>query len=150
MNYKEIEQYFGNNQIDDLLEKYIECFNDVDYYEKLLINHVLNDISGVREAIQRLSGLYMSLRRPYAIAETFIENGKARHYHNLKIKHDNENPDKKIISAALEREASYFVAPFRRARNLFAAYVESCEKGIGSCQSLLNSLNKEKGLPQGS
>ena len=149
MDYKEIEQYFENNQIDDLLGKYKDVFYEVDYHEKLLMNHVLNDINSVREAIQRLSGLYMSLRRPLSIADTAVENGKSRQYHNLKIQHDNEKPDEKFISSSVEREASLSVAPYRRARNLFAAYVESCEKGIGSCQSLLNSLNKEKGLPQG-
>lgn len=149
MEYNEIEQYFENNQIDELLMKYKVCFDDVDYHENLLINHVLNDINSVREAIQRLSGLYMSLRRPFAIAETAVENGKSRHYHTLKIQQETTAPDKKLISASLEREASLLVAPFRRARNLFEAYLASCEKAIGSCQSLLSSLKVEKGLPQG-
>ena len=149
LNYKEIESYFNNNNIDDLLKIYEECFNDVDYYETQLIHHKLSDIFSVREAIQRLSGLYMSFRKPLAIATTSIENGKARHYHHLKMKHDTEESNKKFISSSLDREASYLVAPYRRARNLFEAYVASCEKSIVGCQSLLSSLKTEKGLPQG-
>jgi len=131
----------------ELLNLYQECFDRVDYYEECLRNHVFDNITSVRESIQELSGLLVAFQKPLSISITTLENNKVREYHTLKMETESIE-GKKFMSAPTEREASYRVSGFRRARNTFQGYYAVCDRIVGCFQSLLSSLKQEERRPQ--
>jgi len=48
------------------------------------------------------------------------------------------------MSAVAENMRDKDVGNLRRTRNILVGYTDSCKVAIGSCQSILKSLNKEQ------
>ena len=95
-------------------------------------------------ALSELTGIYMSLKAVLAIAETEKKNREIRRYNE--IKKEIENAGTKFVSVSADKEASSYVASYRRLRNIIQAYTDSCEKAISILQSLLKFFTIEISL----
>lgn len=148
MRVLELEKKF---QQEDTLEEVLmdlkKDFDKVDYWAGVLRSGLVDNPEEANKALGELTGVYMNLRPALAIAETEKKNREVRFYNNLKI--EIENQGKKFVSASSEKEASGHVSNYRRIRNLILGYKEAAEKGIGSLQSILKDLEREKNTMQG-
>lgn len=143
---EEIESYFNKNALEELLSIYQSTFTDIDYYEECLRNHVFDNIVSVRDALQVMGGLFMSMQKPFSIAETIMKNQKEKIYYDLKCVAIKEH--KNFVSAPADREASYKVSVLRKIRNKFENKAAVCDRITGILQSLLSSIKKEVNMPQ--
>jgi len=138
----EIEKYF---QQDDTLNKVLEALSEdidkIDYWAGLMKQGITVNPEEAKNALNDLTGRFMSLKTALSIAETEKKNRETRAYNQIKI--DTENEGKKFVSASAEKEASGRVADYRRIRNIIQAYVDSCEKALSTLQSLLKYMGEE-------
>jgi len=143
MTYKEIDEHtLSDEKLELLLANYKESFELVDYYSTLFKGGALVQTTEIHDALDKLTGTFMSLNTPYQMLIAKKENEEAIFYEKRRM--EIESTEKKFVSASVEREASVAVSTLRRVRNIFGAYVSSCEKGISTCQSKLKYLEKEK------
>ncbi len=117
MNYLNIEKFFTENKLEELLNLYAEDFESIDEFSKQFINNLL--ISGVecQEALDVLTGLYMKLNVVYSIAD---------YYYQKKKEIDKMNKDLTMNTMA-----------YLRVRNIFKAYLDSVKRSISTSQSQL-------------
>ena len=143
MRILEIEKLFETEvTLDKVLENVKEDFTKVEYWAGVLRSGLVDNPEEANKALGELTGCYMNLRTILAIAETEKRNREVKHYSQLRI--DTENEGKKFVSASAEKESSAYVSSYRRIRNLVLGYKESAEKAIGSLQSMLKDMKKEK------
>lgn len=143
MRVKEIEILFqGEATLEKALDGCKEAFDRVDYHSNNMRIGVTDNPEEVKTALNELTGILMNLKPILAIAETFKKNEETKRYNEIKINTENEG-SKKFVSASAEKEASAYVATYRRIRNLIQAYVDSCEKAISTLQSVLKFMTEE-------
>lgn len=148
MRILELEKKFQSEEtLDGVLGDLEKDFEKVDYWAGVLRSGLVDNPEEANKALGELTGTYMSLRVVLAIAETEKKNREVRQYGQIRI--DTENQGKKFVSASAEKEASAHVAEYRRIRNLILGYKESAEKAIGSLQSMLKDMKREKETMQG-
>ena len=143
MRIQKIEEYFkSEDTLNEVLEECSEEFKSVDYYAGIMKKGIVDDNPAeAKSALSKLTGVYMNLKTILAIAETEKKNRETRYYDQKRI--DTENAEKKFVSASTEKEASAYVASYRRIRNIIEAYVDACLKAIVSLQSLLKYMTIE-------
>jgi len=150
MDYKEIEQHFKNAEtLDELLEEYKEVFDEIDFQKFKMAGKQLTNYGEAEECLQILTGMYMSIAPVAEIITGEKINRETAFEVNRKNELELENDDlppkeqKKIVAQLIKSEASVFVARYRTVRNVFKGYLNSCEKGINSCQSIMKQQKKE-------
>lgn len=142
MRILEIEKLFQDEKgLIEVLNKCEEDFNKIDYYANLLKQRVANNPEQCKSALLELTGIYMSLNPILSTAITEKKNREERYYDSYRI--EIENKGEKFTSAIGERKASLFIAEYRRIRNILQGYVNSCEKGISTLQSMLKYFGEE-------
>lgn len=142
MNFKEIENYFENvESLNSLLDSCLEMFDRIDKIAEDLRNRLIDTPDSVRGALQELGGIFCFLNPIYHVAKTVRQNIGSSYFNSKKI--EIENKGEKFTAAAVEREEDEFVGEYRRVRNILQAYVENCDKNIGSLQSISKSFTKE-------
>ncbi len=145
MRILELEQLFQSEEtLDQALQKCKEDFDRVDYYAGLLKSAITDNAEEAKKALNELTGIYVSLKTALAVAESEKKNREIRKYDSIRIKTEEEG--KKFISVSAEREASLYVANYRRIRNYIQAYTDACEKAISTLQSILKYLSEEMKL----
>jgi len=117
MNYLDLEKYFLENKLEELLNLYKEDFETIDEFSKQFVNNLL--ISGVecQEALDTLTGLYMKLNIVYSIADFYYVKKK-----------ELSKVNKDLATAAIT---------FLRIKTIFKTYLTNCRKSISTCQSQL-------------
>ena len=147
MRILELEKKFQSEEtLDAVLEDLKDDIAKVDYWAGVLRSGLVDNPEEANKALGELTGTYMNLRAVLAIAQYEKKNREVRHYGQLRI--DIENQGKKFVSASAEKEASAHVAGYRRIRNLILGYKESAEKAVGSLQSMLKDMTREKDTMQ--
>lgn len=142
-----IQDYFINEKkLNELIEKYQELFDLVDYYANIFKEGVITTAEETDDAMKKLSGIYMSLNTVTGIAEAQLKKQEDKYFDNRW--NEMEELGEKPVVARLEREASLHVAKYREIRNLFRDYTNNCDKTISVCQSSLKALEREKQLEQ--
>lgn len=147
MTRKEIEFHFKNGNLEELLEKYDEVFDRVVYYEGCFRNEAIETPHDIALAMNEITALYSSLNIVSKIADAYKINLEDKYYNNRRIEIEKEG--KKSVAGNLEKESSLHVSDYRRVRNIFEAYRDSCDKMIFVLQSSLKSTEREKGLQRG-
>jgi len=143
MDFKEIEKMFENEeQLGKLLQSYSEVFDKIDYYQDLFQNGAIDTPGETDKIMKELTGIFMSISIIATIADSEKTNRESRKYNTLRIEASNRG--EKPVVAQLDREASAFVAPYRKIRNIFQAYRDVCDRAISVCQSSLRFMDKEK------
>jgi len=128
--------YFVNTEgLEKLLIDYKDTFEMVDDYGQQLISGVLSAPDDYGLCLDKLTGAYISLEPLYTMAVAYKENEETREW--VTLKRELEAKGEKVVAASLDREASALVSVQRRVRGILEGYVESCAKGIGSCQTQL-------------
>jgi len=142
MRILEIEKHF---QQEDTLNKVLEALKEdiekIDYWSSIMKRGITVNPEEAKDALNDLTGRFMSLKTILSIAETEKKNRETRKYNEIKMA--KENAKQKFVSASADKEASAFVGDYRRIRNLIQAYVDSCEKAISTLQSLLKYMGEE-------
>lgn len=145
MKILEIEKCFQDEKtLEKVLDEIKIDIEKIDYWANLMKDGITLNPEEAKNALNDLTARFMSLKTVLAIAETEKKNREIRHYNKIRIDIENKTrPDKKFVSASAEKEASVFVAKYRRIRNIIKAYMESAEKGISTMQSLLKYMISE-------
>jgi len=140
-------EYFVNAEgLEKLLTDYKDTFELIDDYGQQLISGVLNTPEDYAKCLDCLTGAYISLEPLYTMAVAYKENEEIKTY--VTMKREMEAKAEKVVAASLDKEASASVEVQRRIRNILEGYVESCAKGIGTCQTQLKRFElqwKNKG-----
>ena len=149
MRISEIEKKFNSEEtLNEVLDECKEDLEKIDYLAGLMKDSITDNPVEAKKALNELTGVYMSLKIVLAIAETQKKNREQKYYVNMKI--ETQNSGKKFVSASTEKEASSYVAEYRRVRNIVQGYVESALKGISTLQSILKFCGEELKLSGGS
>lgn len=138
-NYLESEESRGK-----LLVNCKSQFDLIDQWQKELeAGDILTEYE-ISDAMEKLTAVYVKF---HPIAEV-IKSAKTNRELNHKEAYFEEceiNSKKPNVSQVNERaRANTEVRALRELRNIFESYAEACEKVIGSCQSRLKNLTKEK------
>ncbi len=142
MRVLELEQNFQSEEtLGKVLEECAKTFEKIDYHSNLLKTNITDNPEECKKTLNELTGIYMDLKPVLAIAETEKKNREIRFYEELRI--DTENNEKRFVSAVAEKQSAVSVAEYRRVRNIILAYVNVCEKGISTLQSLLKYKGEE-------
>ena len=131
-----MNNYFESQEsLTKLLEDYKDVFDMIDDYGQQLISGILSTPEDYALCLDKLTGAFISLEPFYTQAEAKKLNEELQAY--VSMKRELENKGEKVVAASLEKESSLAVAEFRRVRAILEGYVESCSKGIGTCQTQL-------------
>lgn len=143
MRILELEKKFQSEEtLNTVLEYLKEDFEKNDYWAGVLKSGLVDNPEEANKALGEMTGTFSNLRTVLAIAETEKKNREDTYHGKLRI--DTENEGKKFVDATAKKEASAYVASYRRIRNYILGYKESAEKTIGSLQSMLKDMKKEK------
>lgn len=148
MRILKIEEYLQSEEtLSKVLDEIKDDIEKVDYWANLMKDGITLNPEEAKNALNDLTGRFMSLITALSIAETEKKNRETRHYNKIKMDIDNGvRSEKKFVSTVADKEASAVVASYRRIRNIIKAYMESAEKGISTMQSLLKFLSEEAKL----
>lgn len=136
-----IDYFVDTESLEKLLVDYKDTFDMVDDFGQQLIQGILSSGEDYRICLDKLTGAYVALEPLYTMAEAKKLNEELQAY--VSMKRELENKGEKVVATSLEKEASLAVAEFRRVRAILEGYVESCAKGIGTCQTQLKRLELE-------
>lgn len=140
MNYKEALELFSSEEtLTEILKKCKPHFDIINHYSNIFENNLINNPEECKEALNKLTGVYMYLKPILYIAETTKKNNEVSYY----FKKKSEFTGTKFVSTPVEKEASHHVKNFRRIRNILQGYMDSCDKAISSCQSILKHMAEE-------
>ena len=129
-------EYFKTEKgLEELLKDYKDIFEMVDDFGDQLIRGIPNAPEDYKEILDKLTGAYISLEPLYTMAVAYKRNEELQAY--VTLKREKEKIGEKITAAHLDKEASLTVEMPRRVRAVLEGYVESCAKGIGTCQTQL-------------
>jgi len=142
MRILEIEKLFAKEEtLDKVIESCQSEINQVDYWANCMKQNLTDNPEETKKALNDLTGCYMLLKSVLAIAESEKSNREVRYYDKTRI--EIENVGGKFTSASVEKQASAYVANYRRIRNILEAYVNASEKAISSLQSLIKMMTEE-------
>jgi|WetSurSiteA1Bulk_404760.scaffolds.fasta_scaffold00683_15 hypothetical protein len=145
MTRQDIEEHFQNKEkLPELLEQYQEVFDVILYWESCLKNDAVDTPSETDKAMKQLASVYSTLNVVARIAETYKINAESKYYNVKRMELENEGH--KTVAASLENEATEHVSDYRRIRNIFEGYRDSCDRLISVLQSSLKSAEREKGF----
>lgn len=145
MRILDLEQKFKSEEtLAEILTELQQDFEKVDYWANLLKANISdNGAVEAQRGLSELTGTFMTLKTALAIAETEKKNREIRFYCKLRIETEKT---KKFVNAVGEKEASVAVAEYRRIRNLIQGYMEACQVGISTLQSILKAIITEMNL----
>jgi len=147
MKILQIEQLFQQEEtLVQVLEECKEEFDIIDNYSKSLKNNTIENGESLKKVLKELVGVYLALKPVLALAETEKKNREVRYYDSRRIEVEKEGG--KFVSGATDKEASAYVAEYRRVRNLIQGYVDACNTAISTLQSVLGYLKEEMKLQQ--
>jgi len=139
MRILEIEQMFQKEEtLTKVLEECKGDFEQIDYYaNSVLKSKLANNAEEAKDALLVLAGCFSNLATILSIAISEKKNREDKEYNRLRI--EIENAQAKFTSASAEKQASVYVAPYRRIRNVIEGYVTGCEKQMSALQSTLKN-----------
>ena len=144
---EEVQKFLQGEKLDFIEKKYREVFDKIDYIQGLFQSGVLEDPNETDKVMKELTGYYICLNPITNELEADKKNIEDALFTTFRIK--KEKAGEKITASSIEKEVSAIVAGWRRIRNKFQAYRDSCATGISVCQSSLKSVEKERKLPHG-
>ncbi len=145
MTIRETMTQLQNNDLDEFVEGYQPCFDQIDEIIADLKADALPDEKAFAAAQTQLTGLYGSLITVYKMAEANKINAEAKTFVRLNTEYEAANPGAKALSAAkLEKLTNIEIGDIRMLRNIFEGYVMAAEKGIITCQSNLKNMKNER------
>ena len=139
MRILEIEKAFQDEKtLIKVLELCKEDFEIIDEMaNNILKTKIANNAEEAKSAVLVLAGAFSNLTVVLSVAMTEKKNREIREYNRIRI--ETENSDKKFTSTVGDKQASEFVADYRRIRNIIEGYVTGCEKQISALQTTLKN-----------
>jgi len=142
MNYKQIEVGLDNVvAMEDFLKKYLEIFNRIEAIGDMFRRGEVDNPIETDRVMKELAGLQANLNLVAVIADTVKQQQEAKLF--LERKMELKDLGEKVITTQIEKEIAGDVHLYRRFRNIFQAYRDTCGRLISVCQSSLRNLNKE-------
>jgi len=134
--------YFeSEDNLSKLLTDCNDIFTMIDEYAQQFMQGILSTSADFRDVLNKLTGAYMYLEPLYSLAVANKENKELLYY--VTTKRELESKNEKVVAASLEKESSASVEAYRRVRNILEGYVESCSKGIITCQTQLRRIEED-------
>ena len=144
MKFIEIEQYFNDESLVlEIIQEYTDCFNEINELNRQMRAFEAKTPDQIDEVLTRFTGLYGTLNEVLGQAEYEKNNRQVRYLEQLKSENSNKPVKEQENITSLKNEASAQVAPYRKVRNIFASYVETCKVTIVTCQSRLKRVVTE-------
>lgn len=135
-----VEKYFRKKEnLEEILKVCRLHLNKIDHYSKILRLRPDN-VGDLENIMIKLVGEQGFLEPILGLAITYKKNEEEKTYMGIKIKIENEG--RKFSSAPTEREASAYVAEWRRIRNILQAYVDVCKASISAIQTRLKTVRE--------
>jgi len=145
MTIQETMTQLQNNDLNEFVEGYQECFDQIDEIILELRMNNYTDEKAYAGAQTQLTGLYGTLITVYKMSEANKINMEAKTFVRLNAEYEAANPGGKPLSAAkLEKLTNIEIGDLRMLRNIFEGYVMAAEKGIITCQSNLKNMKQER------
>lgn len=145
MRYQVIEEYFKKEEtLPKALEECKDDFDKIDYFAGIFKTVASDNPEEVKRALAELTGVFMSLKIVVSIAQSYKKNAELEKY--IKLRKESEASGSKFVATVAEKESSAHVKEYRKTRDILEAYLEKCEKGISTAQSLLNWFKQEHKL----
>lgn len=141
MIYQEAEQLLIEGKGDEILDHASELFVRVEQISKDLRAGAFAGGEEISALLLESTGIWEYLNVLYSAIDTYKTEVELNFYHNLKIETDKDEK-KKFVDGTAKQEASNHVMTERRIRNIVKAYLDACEKNIGSSQSYLKYLSE--------
>jgi len=143
----EYDKYFEKEE--NLEQIFIDCkdvIEGLNEYRKQFLANVLTSDADLKTALAFYTGAIQTFHPLFELAQAYKESQED--YIALKLRNDATESKTKITDAATKTQAHYEVRNYIKVRNLLRAHVNSCEKGISTCQTLLKYVYKESGRVQ--
>ena len=135
-----VEKYFRKKEtLEEILKVCKLHLDKIDHYSKILRLRPDN-VGDLENIMIKLVGEQGFLEPILGLAITYKKNEEEKTYMGIKIKIENEGG--KFSSAPTEREASAYVAEWRRIRNILQAYVDVCKASISAIQTRLKTVRE--------
>lgn len=136
MIYTDIIKYFerGAEGALALLERIRPELETIEEIKGQLKAYQLSDEESLNSGLSTLTGIYMELEPIFEVAQAYKEINEDRAF--LKIRNEAIKNSEKVTDTILKTQAHESVAQYIILRNSLEAYVNSCEKGIVTIQSL--------------
>lgn len=147
MILQEIEYYFKQNQLEELLSKYQDCFTDINKYEEEFKQGTIITAVTTDKAMKHLGSLFCSLNIVSVLAKIYADDAKTSRINYLRSQYATENREVGITE--LKQQAYEYAKNFNRIQAVFEGYRDNCEKLIFICQSSLKSEERERSLNRG-
>ena len=142
---EQLQMLNNEDNFDEVLAQYQECFTEIDQIIADLKADMLPDESSIASAQTRLTGLYGTLITIYKMSEAVKITKEAHIFVRLNDEYEVANPGAKPLSAAkLEKLTNIELGNYRMLRNIFEGYVMAAEKAIITCQSNIKSMKSER------
>lgn len=138
MDYRRIEEYLRNGDLDKVLEGFMPVFEELNKYNDFLISKgdTLDNLK-VKRLLMKATGYWGVLDLAYNTVDSFKSDKESKFYCDKKM--TTEKANEKFVSASADKEASAHVNPERRVRNIIESYKNRADKIISSCQSYIKS-----------
>ena len=144
-----LESYFeSRDTMEQLVVKTQKLFDEVDEIGRALRQGEVNSGQAAQDSLLRATGLFVYINKVAVMIAAHKKNVELRTY--MKLQTAAVEAGSKYTAAGLEKESSAAVADWRRARDIYVAYSESCKQIIQSLQSYLKYLNDQKMMETGS
>jgi hypothetical protein len=138
-----LESYFKDmNGLNDLVTKTQPLFDQVDELGRTLRQGEVNTSMVASECLLKATGLFVYINKVSVMLGAYKKNTELRDYVARQTKASEAGT--KFTASGLEKESSAAVAEWRRARDIYVAYSESCRQIIQSLQSYMKYLNDQK------
>jgi len=140
---KEYSKYFENEEnLQQIFVDYKEIFDVLNEYRSQFLANVLTSEEDLKGALAFYTGAVQILHALYQVAQSYKESKED--YEALRLRNEATESKKKITDATIKSQAHYNVRSYIKVRNILSAYVDACNKGIITAQTLLKYLRKEE------
>lgn len=140
MIYEKIEQLAQSEEtLPEILSLLTEEFELVERYAELMKTNLTSEGEYAIETLNKLAGAYGKLNIAHKLIDTEKRGREIKKEYTVKM--DAGVEGKKVTDGAAKTEASLYVQPYRRVRNIIAGYMNSCDKCTSNLQSVLKYLS---------
>ena len=117
-----------------------EARKRLDEIDRLLTDPAEISADIIRDLVLEIVGHGNFLRKSLRKLEAAVRTTEATRYIELKL--EKEEAGDKFTDGALKTEASKYIGPIRKTRNLFQGYVESADASLSVCRMVLSSEDR--------
>jgi hypothetical protein len=143
---REYDKYFENEE--DLEKIFVDYKDIIETYHSLrnqFLSNIITSEEDLKSALSFYTGAYQTFDGLLATGNAYKESQED--FEALKIRNESAGKTKKEgapTDAMVKTTSHYAVRNYIKIRNLLETFVNGCDKGINTCQTLLKYVRKEE------